>query len=411
MANGRAILSDKNEVIKLQGTGLDITNLKLLELERNEDQYFIQKITETTPDLITVFDLRLNKTIYTNRAFFESLGYSTTEANNLRMRKAEGIKELLHPDDYENVRNFFRFFRTYSGSETKELECRYRTKNGDYIWMWSRYKVFKRSEEDFAVQLLGISRDITKKKSSEEKILENEGRLKESQLLAQLGYWEVDLFTDSVFWSDELFRIYGIPIKSSLKIKEITSHLFPQDGERLENAIQNSILTGEPYQLEYRILRNGEELRYLNSKGEVIRNQSGEIVKIRGIAQDVTEKRIVAQKLEQAYAELKETHEELKKSEEALRSLNNELESKVLERTEALQDTNEKLVKKNNDLDNFIYTASHDLKVPIANIEGLLSILKKRVANKIQDNDKIILNMMEESVQRFNSTIKDLTQI
>src|SRR5690606_31873316 len=129
----------------------------------------------------------------------------------------------------------------------------------------------------------------------------------------------------------------------------------------------------------------GKELRYINTKGEAIKNEEGKVTKIRGIVQDITERKIIAQKLETAYDELKETHEELKRSEESLRQLNNELETRVLNRTEALQESNERLVKINADLDNFIYTASHDLKVPIANIEGLLNILKKKVDNHLKD--------------------------
>ncbi len=411
LANGRAILTNKNQVVKLQGTGLDITVLKEAELEKTNNQYFIQKITETTPDLITVYDLLVKKNIYSNRPFFESLGYSPDEANTIREKRARGIKEIVHPDDYDKIRDLFHFFRSYTGHETKELEYRYKKKNGEWVWIWSRYEIFKRGDDGFPVQLLGISRDITKRKNSEEKIIENEARLKESQILAKLGYWELDLESGRTFWSDELFRIYGIPKKSPLDLSEIKSRLVPEDQQVLANAIQNTISSEAPYHLQYRIMRDDGEIRYINTTGELIKDQFGKKIKLRGIAQDITDRKIVEQKLERAYEELKETHEELKRSEESLRILNNELESRVLNRTEALQDSNERLVKINADLDNFIYTASHDLKVPIANIEGLLNILKKKVDHKLQNNDKIILNMMEESICRFNTTIKDLTQI
>lgn len=411
VANGRAVLSEEHEIIKLQGTGLDITDLKMAELEKKDNQHFIQKINETTPDLITVYDLQLKKNIYSNRALYEFLGYSPSEVKLIRKKKAEGFKEILHPDDHTKVQDLFYYFMSYFGNETKEIEYRFKKKNGDWLWVWSRYKVFKRSATGLPTQLIGISRDITKRKNTEGKILENEMRLKDSQLLAKLGYWELDLASENVFWSDELFRIYDIPKKPSLKLSEIKKQLFPEDQEILEETLRNAIATGESYQLQYRLLLKGKELRYINTKGEAIKNEEGKVTKIRGIVQDITERKIIAQKLETAYDELKETHEELKRSEESLRQLNNELETRVLNRTEALQESNERLVKINADLDNFIYTASHDLKVPIANIEGLLNILKKKVDNHLKDNDKIIIHMMEESVCRFNATIKDLTQI
>lgn len=411
IANGRAVTSEDGEIIKLQGTGLDITNLRLIEFEKEDNQYFIKKITDTTPDIISVFDLHKKKNIYTNKAFYEMLGYSPAKAALLRDKKLDGLKELLHPDDFPRIVTFFRDFENFKGDDTREFEFRIKHENNDWVWIWSRYNIFKKSDEGKILQLIGISRDITSKKRVEEKIKENEARLKDSQVMAQLGYWEMDIESKEVYWSEELFRIYGIPNQPSLKLEEIKNFILQEDQQILTQKMDTAIATGEPYQFQYKILRSGKEIRHVSTKGEVTRNSDGKIVKLRGIAQDVTERKIIDQKLHKAYEDLKITHEDLKKSEEALRSLNNELENRVLNRTMELQASNDRLVRKNTDLDNFIYTASHDLKVPIANIEGLLNILRKKVDEKLQDNDKIILNMMEESVGRFNTTIKDLTQI
>ena len=411
IANGRAVLSDDNKVVKLQGTGLDITSLRLVESEKDDKQYFIQKIMDTTPDFITVFDLNSLENVFTNRDLYEKLGYSAHETEEIHVNNLEGLKNIFHPRDFPMFVDLLKSFENYRGNETKEFEYRIKNKGGEWVWIWSRYNVFKKSAEGLAVQLIGISRDITGRKKGEKKILENKARLKESQVMAKLGYWELNPQTNEVYWSDELFRIYGIKKKSTLQLEEISKRILPQDQVLLMEKIRTTISTGEPYQIQYRILQPGNKLKYVNSKGEAIKNTNGKVTKIKGITQDITEKKIVDQKLQKAYEDLKETHEELKRSEEALRSLNNELESRVFNRTIALQESNDRLIRKNTDLDNFIYTASHDLKVPIANIEGLLNILKKKVDSKLKENDKILLNMMEQSVSRFNATIKDLTEI
>jgi signal transduction histidine kinase len=107
-------------------------------------------------------------------------------------------------------------------------------------------------------------------------------------------------------------------------------------------------------------------------------------------------------------------------AEEKLKQLNNELETKVKERTSDLQDSekkllhkNEDLVKINTDLDNFIYTASHDLRAPVSNIEGLMSALSDTLkANAFYSQDvERIIKMIEGSVKRFQGTIKELTEI
>lgn len=87
-------------------------------------------------------------------------------------------------------------------------------------------------------------------------------------------------------------------------------------------------------------------------------------------------------------------------------NLNQQLEERVKERTR-------ELTKINNDLDNFIYTASHDLKAPINNIEGLMKLLGNRL-NKGSDNPNEVENIMQmvhKSVKRFKNTLRDLTEV
>jgi signal transduction histidine kinase len=80
---------------------------------------------------------------------------------------------------------------------------------------------------------------------------------------------------------------------------------------------------------------------------------------------------------------------------------------------ESLLTTNEQLTRTNTDLDNFIYTASHDLKAPIANIEGLLLLLRKQLPTEVQQTGLVprVLTMMQGAVERFQLTIAQLTDL
>ncbi|CAN5248691.1 hypothetical protein BH23BAC1_BH23BAC1_48600 [soil metagenome] len=92
---------------------------------------------------------------------------------------------------------------------------------------------------------------------------------------------------------------------------------------------------------------------------------------------------------------------------------NNHLLNEIDQRTKELSRKNEELTKINTDLDNFIYTASHDLKAPVSNIEGLINHLKVELEeNKpLNDNLEQIFNMITKSVNRFRITLRDLTEI
>jgi PAS domain S-box-containing protein len=78
---------------------------------------------------------------------------------------------------------------------------------------------------------------------------------------------------------------------------------------------------------------------------------------------------------------------------------------------EELKEKNTELTKINSDLDNFIYTASHDLKAPVSNIEGLIEYLKEAIKNKEEEESETILKMIDKSISRFKTTILDLTEI
>jgi signal transduction histidine kinase len=118
------------------------------------------------------------------------------------------------------------------------------------------------------------------------------------------------------------------------------------------------------------------------------------------------------------FIELYKKNRQLLAQEQSLKAINNELEERVKERTEELvrknlelESKNLELKKINNDLDNFVYTASHDLKGPISNLEGLIKILNKKVQGKIGESEEKLFELISMSISKFNNTIKDLTEI
>ena len=118
------------------------------------------------------------------------------------------------------------------------------------------------------------------------------------------------------------------------------------------------------------------------------------------------------------FIELYKKNRQLQEQERKLIAINNELEKRVNERTEELVKKNRELEVKNNeleringDMDNFIYSASHDLKAPIANLEGLVAMLNKKLRGKLADGERKLFEMIDLSIKKFNHTIKDLTDI
>ena len=115
---------------------------------------------------------------------------------------------------------------------------------------------------------------------------------------------------------------------------------------------------------------------------------------------------------------LSQALEELHQTKEKLINLNNELERRVESRTKEVvarevevNAKNQELNKVNIDLDNFIYTASHDLKSPISNLEGLVTILKEELGENDNANVHQFLDMMDICITKLRNTILDLAEI
>src|SRR5690606_2506371 len=159
----------------------------------------------------------------------------------------------------------------------------------------------------------------------------------------------------------------------------------PEDYDRSWTAWKHSLETGEPYQIEYRFKKYDGSYRWFLGRALPLKDEDGKIFKWFGTCTDIHDQKI--------------NMDNLAKTKEKLHLINLELSVK-----------NEELMKINNDLDNFIYTASHDLRAPVSNIEGLVLTLDSELEDK-SENTAVIFQLIKESIERFKNTIKDLTEI
>lgn len=255
-------------------------------------------------------------------------------------------------------------------------------------------------------------RDISERKLVENRLKRSEALLIEAQELARLGSFEYDPINQQMAWSDEVFRIFGLKPKEIKPDLDAFYSLLSEDAKDIMTSTWDKVLsTYKPSNFEHKVKVPGKLARVVYGHAKPVINVEGQIVKISGYLQDITERK-EAEKI------LKEAYEELKMAEENLVKINTKLENRVKQRTEELSRKNEELkhkndelLKINSDLDNFVYTASHDLKSPISNIEGLINTLSDELTSSKNQDFGHLIDMINISINKFKTTIKDLTEI
>ncbi len=234
-------------------------------------------------------------------------------------------------------------------------------------WFGMRAIKFEGSEDLVVVSHL----NITERKLAEQQLLVSESNLKEAQLMAHMGSYEVNLVNESYVWSDELFNILGISKETVAPSSEkFMSFVHPDDLVRVKKGLAEDFKSRKISGREFRFITQNGEIRYGRTESQFELDDQEKPVRLFGIFQDVTKQKL---------AELEKT-----------RMLN-------------------ELLTRNKDLEQFSYIVSHNFRSPIANILGASIALKD---TDLSECDRQTFEKgIEISVLKLDQVVRDLNQI
>ncbi|MEB3338154.1 MAG: PAS domain S-box protein, partial [Leptolyngbyaceae bacterium] len=159
-------------------------------------------------------------------------------------------------------------------------------------------------------EVLVLVRDISKAKREEVVRKQIEANLRESraslqvaQRVAHVGSWEYNPASYKITWSEELFRIFGLdPTQSEPSYEDYLQLIYPEDREKLHQAVEQALITGSSYEIEHRLIRPDGSIRYVLGRGETQIDAQGKVVKLFGTGLDITDRKQIEEALRESEA-------------------------------------------------------------------------------------------------------------
>lgn len=139
---------------------------------------------------------------------------------------------------------------------------------------------------------LGVALDITERRAAEAAVRESAARLNEAQRIAQVGSWELDLLSNQLIWSDEIFRIFEIdPARFGASYEAFLNAIHPDDREKVNQAYTHSVASRTPYEITHRLLMPDGRIKWVNERCETFYDKDGKALRSSGTVQDITGRR------------------------------------------------------------------------------------------------------------------------
>ena len=272
-------------------------------LERERSQHILQEQAQLL-DLAhdTILTLNLDGVItFWNRGAEQRYGFSNSEA------LGKVSYELLHT---QFPRSLADIKAELLNQGYWEGELIHTSQNGINFTVASRWAL-QRDKDGTPIKILEINNDISERKKVEEALRASEHALIEAQHLANLGNWSFDVVTQEVNWSDETFRIFGLdPSQPELTYEQHLQIIHPDDVELFERNAELAITEGRAYEHEIRIFRPdsaavgmpgaSSSMRYTLGMGRAVFNEQGQVVKLFGTVQDISDRKLAEEALQQA---------------------------------------------------------------------------------------------------------------
>lgn len=329
---------------------VEISDNKATEKESLQREQRLSSIANSQTSYLVRTDLK-GQFSYVNDAFLNKYGYLQEEV------LGRVFTLITDPDDVKPCIAVANECAKFPG-ESRSIEIRGVNKQRDYFWTeWELVGIADESRKVTEIQAVG--RDISDEKRTE-------GLLAETSRMARVGGWELTSLTQNLSWTNETYRIHDLPANVQVSLRRAIKFYHSNHQPIIKKAIKKLIADGESFDVELKIITEQGREVWVRTQGQREAHH-GNFIRIYGVIQDITERKLAEEQM-------------------------------IL--------NNEKLQKINQELDRFVYSASHDLRAPLTSMIGLINL------SSLEELPPVIveyLSLMKKSADKLDSFIQDLT--
>ncbi len=323
-------------------------------------------------EAVTITDADAN-IVAVNRRFTEITGYAPEEVigRNPRVLKSGRHDPQFYREMWAAIAD-----RGYWAGEIWN-----KSKDGRIYPEWLSISSV-RDESGRVGNYVAVFADVSERVAAETALLESERRLRFALDAARMLAWERDLETGAMIWAEH--PAWALGPEPAGGYPDIVEMVHPEDRVAFQAAVGDAVENIKPYRWEFRLVRTDGVVRWVSSQGMPFRRDgSGRPDHMIGVSQDITSR---------------------KRMENELRRLNEDLERRVAERTQALE-------LANRELEAFSYTVSHDLRSPLRAIRGYSQILLADGARRLDAEAQDLLQRVNAGAEKMTQLINDLLDL
>ncbi len=251
-------------------------------MAKNSRAAYFGRILNESHNEIFIFDGVTLKFIEVNQGACKNLGYTREELVRVQVIK---ILPEYNEGSFKNALEPLR-----CGTEDRLVFTTFQQRKDETAYPVEIHLQMK--ELNDKPIFIAFSLDISGKQDMENQLWDKGRTLTEAQKISHIGNWDWNIVTDKLWWSDEMYRIFGLsPQKFEATYEGFLKRIPKEERETVRLAIEQSLANKKQYNLDHSIIMPNNEIHIVHEEGSVTFDKSGAAVRMIGTVQDITEQR------------------------------------------------------------------------------------------------------------------------